>query len=43
MTQHGRPEFRTSMSDVTSILNAIEGGDPEAADGLAVNKDDSRR
>ena len=24
VTQHGRPEFRTSMSDVTLILNAIE-------------------
>ena len=34
MTQYGRPELRTSMSDVTRILNAIEGGDPKAADEL---------
>jgi RNA polymerase sigma factor (TIGR02999 family) len=27
-------ESRTSMSDVTQILNAIEGGDPKAADEL---------
>ena len=30
----GHPEQREEMSDVTRILNAIEGGDPKAADEL---------
>jgi len=34
MVQLGHPGPRTRMSDVTRILNAIEGGEPKAADEL---------